>query len=156
MRKKNHLIQLSFLTKLRSISSGTLLDELQRALAALWENITGALLIVNASLMVLIETWDKSTSIPNRFNSFTTALPNIDNPSLWKSNRASEFGSSTEQESALWMIATIGSSLLYLYIYLRMCVCSSMYFSYFFALVYSYIILPWSITFMCQGHVSCS
>lgn len=34
-RKENGLIQLFFLTKLRSISSGTLLDELQRALAAL-------------------------------------------------------------------------------------------------------------------------
>ena len=107
-----------FLTKLRSTSSGTLLDELQRALAALWENITGALLIANASLIVLIETWDKSTSIPNRFNSFTTALPNADNPSLWKSNRASEFESSTEQESALRTIATtVVRRYLFMYLY---------------------------------------
>lgn len=39
--------------------------------------------------------------MPRRFNSRTTALPNSERPSLWKSDGASEFGSSTEHESAL-------------------------------------------------------
>lgn len=90
-----------FLTKFRSTSSGTLLEELQRALAALCENITGAFVTARASVIVLTETWERSTSMPSRFSSRTTALPNGERPSLWKSEGASEFGSSTEHESAL-------------------------------------------------------
>lgn len=44
------------LTKFRSTSSGTLLEELQSALAALCENMTGALVTARASRIVLIET----------------------------------------------------------------------------------------------------
>lgn len=61
------------LTRFLSTSSGTFLVELQSALAALWEKITGALVVCRAALIVLVETWERSTSIPSLFSSLTTA-----------------------------------------------------------------------------------
>lgn len=63
----------SKLTRFLSTSSGTFLVELQSALAALWEKITGALVVCRAALIVLVETWERSTSIPSLFSSLTTA-----------------------------------------------------------------------------------
>lgn len=67
------------LTRFLSTSSGTFLVELQSALAALWEKITGALVVCRAALIVLVETWERSTSIPSLFSSLTTAWKIIKN-----------------------------------------------------------------------------
>lgn len=69
----------SKLTRFLSTSSGTFLVELQSALAALWEKITGALVVCRAALIVLVETWERSTSIPSLFSSLTTAWKIIKN-----------------------------------------------------------------------------
>lgn len=61
------------LTRFLSTSSGTFLVELHSALAALCEKITGALVVCRAALIVLVETCERSTSMPNLFNSLTTA-----------------------------------------------------------------------------------
>lgn len=60
------------LTKSRIISSGTFWVTLQTVLAFEWENTTGALLALRASLIVFALVPDKSITIPKRFNSFTT------------------------------------------------------------------------------------
>lgn len=56
---------------LLSMESGTFLEELHKAWAEEWENMTGAFETAMASFMVLIDTWDKSTMIPSLFISFT-------------------------------------------------------------------------------------
>ncbi|KYN05733.1 hypothetical protein ALC62_03388 [Cyphomyrmex costatus] len=61
------------LTRFLSTSSGTFLVELHSALAALCEKITGALVVCRAALIVLVETCERSTSMPSLFNSLTTA-----------------------------------------------------------------------------------
>lgn len=53
-------------------SSGTFLWWLHILYAELWLNITGASVTFRAAIMVALATWDKSTSIPNRFISLIT------------------------------------------------------------------------------------
>ena len=54
-------------------SSGTFLEELHSLKAEEWENMTGALLASRASFMVWTDACDKSTIMPSRFISRTTA-----------------------------------------------------------------------------------
>ena len=74
------------------MSSGTLRVWLQIAYADECEKMMGALLIRNASRIVLRETCEMSTIIPNRFISFTTTFLIIvcilDNIFNWKKNYA--------------------------------------------------------------------
>lgn len=62
------------LTTSCSTSSGTFLWWLQILYDELWLNITGASVTFRAAIMVALATWDKSTSIPNRFISLITTL----------------------------------------------------------------------------------
>lgn len=76
------------------------MEELQRALAALCEKMTGAFVMARVSRIVLVETWERSINIPNLFNSLITAFPKSDKPLLLNLN-SSSFGSSFTFESAL-------------------------------------------------------
>jgi hypothetical protein len=64
----------------RSTLSGTLRACPVTARAEEWEKITGASDTRMASSMVSSETWLRSTIIPSRFISRTTASPNGDSP----------------------------------------------------------------------------
>ena len=62
------------------MSSGTSRGWSTIARAEEWENITGASLTESAACIVSGDTWLKSTSMPSRFISRTTAAPNGVNP----------------------------------------------------------------------------
>ena len=56
--------------------SGTFLSWSLRALALLWEKMTGAEEAMMASIMVWPDTWEMSTIMPSLFISWTTSRPN--------------------------------------------------------------------------------
>jgi len=61
---------------MRSTSSGTLRGWSSSARALECEKITGACVVSSAAFMVSGDTWERSTSMPSRFISCTTARPN--------------------------------------------------------------------------------
>ena len=67
-------------TTLSKILSGTFLSWSYTPLTDECENMTGARVTSKASDIVLLETWERSTSIPILFISLTMSSPNFDKP----------------------------------------------------------------------------
>ncbi len=82
-----------------STSSGTLRGWSHSARALEWENMTGAAATSSASRIVPGDTWDRSTSMPSRCISPTTARPNPVSPPA----RGSSVAESAHGTLLLWV-----------------------------------------------------